>query len=194
MAMTMIVGVVVAAMLVMHVVMIVAVRMSMIVMMMDEIARGGFISAALRLERRIDGDDLRTKACQQRLDGWIALQPDPPLQHLDRHVPVAEMPGKPRQPRQIGRPRLHQWLRLGDDFNVSAGVEQQRVVSAQPHRFGEIELHAGAFDPEQKALLRLPLRMRQDQRIDGGNALPFGGVKNASGAWHVRSDLDDAFN
>ena len=128
------------------------------------------------------------RLCQQRLDRRIALEPQPPLQHLHRHMPVAEMPGEPRQRRQIGGARLDQRLGLGHDLDEGAVIEHQRVVGAQPHRLGEIELDAGAFDAEQKALLRLALRVGQDQRIDDGVGPPFGGVENAGGAWHVRSD------
>ncbi len=59
----------------------------------------------------------------------------------------------------------------------------ERVVGAKPHVFGEIELDAGAFDAEREALLRLPLRMRKDQRVDDGSgdcpALPLGSRLNA---------------
>jgi hypothetical protein len=199
---------IVAAVLVMHVRMIVgmivtvamrvivAVVMTVIVMMVRVvmvvrvamtvavIAGGGFISSALRLERRVDGRDLGAETLQQRLDGGIALDPQPALQHLDRHMPVAEVPGKPRQARQIGRTRLDQRLGLGHDLNEPAGVEFQRIVGAKPHRLGKIQFDAGALHAEQEALLRLALRMGQDQRVERGGVPPFGGVKNAGGAGH----------
>ena len=169
--------------------MIVAVMMIVIVVMvMVVIARRRGIGAALRLERRFDGDDLRAEALQQRLDRRIALEPQPALQHLHRHMTVAEMPGEPRQRRQIGGARLDQRLGLRHDLDQPAVVEHQRVVGAQPHRLGEIELDAGALDAEQEALLRLALRMGQDERVDDGRVPPFGSTKNAGGAWHVRSD------
>ena len=185
--------VLVATMFVMHVLMIVAIRMPMrmpmiVVTVVVMIIGGGFVSTTFRLERRIDGDYLRAEAGQQRLDGRITLEPDPPLQHLDWHMAVAEMPGKPRQSREIGRPRFDQRLGLRHDLNVAAGVEHQYVIGTQPHRFREVEFDASAFDPEQKALLRLTLRMGQNQRIDSGSVPPFGGMKNACGAWHVGSD------
>ncbi len=69
---------------------------------------------------------------------------------------------------KIGRARLDQRLGLGHHLDQPAVVEHQRVVGAQPHRFGEIELDAGAFDAEQEALLRLALGIGQDQRVDDG--------------------------
>ena len=160
--------------------------MIMIVVMM--IARGRGVGAALRLERRVDGDHFRAEALQQRLDRRIALEPQAALQHLDRHMPVAEMPGEPRQRRQIGGARLDQRLGLGHDLDQPAVVQHQRIVGAQPHGFGKIEFDAGALDPEQKALLRLALGVGEDQRIGDRRVPPFGSMENAVGAWHVRSD------
>jgi len=173
--MTVIVSIIVARVMVMVVV----------VMMMAVIARGRGIGATLRFERSVERDDLRAQALQQRLDRRIAFEPQPALQHLDRHMPVAEVPGKPRQRRKIRRAHLDQWFGLGHDLNESAVVEHQRVVGAQPHSFGKIELDAGAFNAEHETLLRQPLRIRQDQRIDGGRIQPFGSVNNTSGAWHI---------
>ena len=171
--------------MIMAVVMMVVIVVMVIVVM---IARRRGVGAALRLERRVDGGDLRAEAFQQRLDRRIALEPQPALQHLHRHMAVAEMPGEPRQRRQIGGARLDQRLGLGHHLDQPAVVEHQRIVGAQPHRLGEIELDAGAFDAEQEALLRLALRVGQDQRVDDGRVRPFGSMKNAGGAWHVRSD------
>ena len=166
-------------------VMVMVVVMRMIVMMMAVIARGRGIGATLRFERSVERDDLRAQALQQRLDRRIAFEPQPALQHLDRHMPVAEVPGKPRQRRKIRRAHLDQWFGLGHDLNESAVVEHQRVVGAQPHSFDKIELDAGAFNAEHETLLRQPLRIRKDQRIDGGRIQPFGSVNNTSGAWHI---------
>ena len=147
---------------------VIVVVVTVIVMVVIVAVRGRVVGAALGLERRVDGDDLGAEALQQRLDRRIALEPQPALQNLHRHMAVAEMPGEPRQRRQIGGARLDQRLGLRHHLDQPAIVEQQRVVGAQPHRLGEIELDAGAFDAEQEALLRLALRMRKDQRVGDG--------------------------
>ena len=193
----MIVLVIVATMLIVFVMMIVAVTLAMrmtvsmimgvivVTMVMILTAGSRFISAALRLEGRLDDRHFRTKAFKQCLDRRIALEPQSPLQDLDRHVAVAEVPGEPRQSRKIGGAGLDQRFGLSYDLDQPSGVEHQRIVGAQPHRLREIKLDAGAFDAEHEALLRLTLRMRQNERIDGGHIPPLGGMKNASGAWHV---------
>ena len=177
MVMTMIVMVVIVTMIM--VVVIVAVVMI--------VRRGRLVGAALRLERRLDGRDLRAEALQQRLDRRIALEPELALHDLHRHVTVAEMPGEPRQRRQVGRARLDQRLGLGHHLDQPAVVEHQRVVGAKPHRLGEIELDAGALDAEQEALLRLALRVRQDQRVGDRRVLALGCGDDAGGAGHGRS-------
>ena len=155
----------------MVVIMVVIVAMTMmvvIVVVVMMLVRRRRIGAALGLERRVDGNDLGAEASQQRLDRRIALEPQPTLQHLHRHMPVAEMPGEPRQRRQIGGAHLDQWLGLRHHLDQPAIVEHQRVVGAQPHRLGKIKLDAGALDAEQEALLRLALRVGKDERVDGG--------------------------
>jgi len=134
----------------------------MIVVMMIVIAHHRVVGAALRLERRIDGNHLGAEALQQRLYRRIGLEPEPALQNLNRHVAVAEVPGEPRERRQIGSTRLDQRLGLRHDLDKPAVVEHQRVVGAQPHRLGEVELDTRAFDAEQEALLRLTLGVRQN--------------------------------
>ncbi len=180
MAVVVVVMMVVAVTMVM-VVMIVTV---VVVMMLVAVRRRG-IGASLRLERRLDGDDLGAEAFEQSLDRRVALEPQPAFQHLHRNMAVAEMPGEPRQTGQIGGSRLDQRLGLGHDLDQLAVVQQKRVIGAKAYRLGEIELDAGALDAEQKALLRRTLRVGQDQRVDDGLVAPFCRSENASGAWHV---------
>ena len=173
---------------VMIVVVVVPVVMTMVMMMMSMIvvmmvvaviAHRRVVGAALRFERRIDGDHLGAEALQQRLDRRIGLEPEPALQHLHRHMAVAEVPREPGERRQIGGPRLDQRLGLRHDLDEAAVVEHQRVVGAQPHRLGEVDLNADAFGAEQESLLRLTLGMRQNKRVDGGRVPSLGGTKNA---------------
>src|SRR5207244_1598485 len=62
--------------------------MPMIMVMVVVIADRRVISAALRLERRVDGNHLGAEAAQQRLDRRIGLEPEPAFQHLHRHMAV----------------------------------------------------------------------------------------------------------
>jgi hypothetical protein len=165
-----------------------AVIMRMIVMVMVVLTCGRGVGAALRLERRIDLRDLRTKSREQRLDRRIALEAQPTFQNLHRNVAVAEVPRNPRQRRQICGADFDQRLRFGHDFDEAAIVKHQHVVGAKPNGFGKIKLDARALDAEQKALVRLPLRIGEDQRIGSRLLAPLGGRENAGGAGHVRSN------
>lgn len=172
--------------MVMSVAMIVVMMTVMIVVVMA-VGGDGFVIAAFRLERRFDGDHLCAKALQQRLDGLIALQPELPFHDLHRHVPAAEMPGEPRQGRQIARAHFDQRLGLRHHFDQSPVIEHQGVVGPQPHRFGEIKFDASALDAEQEALLRIPLGVRKNERIGGGRVAAVGCGDNAGRARHGMS-------
>jgi hypothetical protein len=132
------------------------------------------IGITLRFERRIDEGNFRAQTFQQCLDRWVALKPQPPIQHLHWHVAVAEMPGKARKRRKISGARLDQRLGLGHHLDQAAIVKLQRIVGAKPHGLGEIELDAGPLDAEQEALVRLPLGERQDQSVNDGGVPPLG--------------------
>ena len=146
------------------------------------------IGAAFRLERRFDGSDLGAEALEQRLDRFIALEAQLAFHDLHRHVAVAEVPGEPRQRREVCGAHLDQRLGLRHYLHQSASFQQQRIVGSQPHHFRKVELDAGALNAEQKPLQRLPLRMRKDERVDHGAIAPFGNTKNAGGARHIQSD------
>ena len=156
-------------------------------MVVTVVVRLGLIGAAFGLERRFDRNYPGAERRQQFLDRRIASEPQALLQNLHRDMPVAEMPGEPRQRRKIGGAGFDQRLGLGDDLDQRAVIEHHRVVRAQPHGLRKVEFHTGAFDAEQEALLRPPLRMAQDQRVDDVSALPSGSGLDACGAWHGRS-------
>ena len=148
------------------------------------VVRLRFVGAAFRLERRVDGDDLGAERREQFLDRGIALKPQTLLQNLHRHVAVAEMPSKPRQRRKVSGAGLDQRFGLSHDLNQRTIIQHQGIVSAKPHLFWEVELDANAFNTEHETLFRLPLRMREDERVDDVSTLPFGSRLNAGGAWH----------
>jgi len=118
------------------------------------------IGATFGFERRFDRDQTAAEVLQHGLDRRIAPQPQLAVENLHRHVPIAEMPGETGERGKVGGAHLDQRLGLGHHLDQTSILEHQRIVGSQPHRFGKIELHAGALDAEQKALLRLALRER----------------------------------
>ena len=146
-----------------------------VIVAMIMLVRGHGIGTAFGFEWRLDLEKLRAEGYEQRLDPCIAPEPELALQHLYRHVTVAEMPGEPGEPWKIGSAHLNQRFRLRDDLNQPTFVQHQRIVGAKPHRLGEIEFHASALNAEQEALLSLALGVRQDQRVNDRGVAPLGG-------------------
>jgi hypothetical protein len=181
-----VVTVIVAMIMVMMVMVMVIVAMVVVGMAVMLMTGGGLVGAAFGLERRFDRGNLGAQAFEQRFDCRISLQSQPAFQHLHRHMAVAEMPGEPRQRGQVGGAHLDQRFGLGHHLDQGAIVEQQRIIGAKPHWLGQIEFDAGALDPEQEALLRLALRVGEDERIDRRRVRPFGSMKNAARPWHCR--------
>jgi hypothetical protein len=167
--------VMIMAMMVVVVIMVMVMMMMIVTVMMMVVSCRNGIGAAFGLERCFDRHQLCAQPFEQRFDGRVPLDPKPSLQHFHRYVPVPEMPGQPGERGKVGGARLDQRLGLGHHLDGGAVVKQQRIISAQPDRLGEVKLDAGAFDAEHKPLVRLALRVRQDQRVEDGGALPFSG-------------------
>ncbi len=160
--------------MVMVMVVLMAVRMIVVMTMIVMICAGYGIGPALRLKRRIDRGDLRTRGLQQRFDIARSAHAQAIGQKFDRHMAVAEVPGEPRQRRRIGRSHLEQWFGFRHDLDETTVVEQQNVVVAQPHRLGEIEFDAGTFHAEEKSALGRALRAGENKRVDDAARLTIG--------------------
>ena len=88
------------------------------------------VGAAFRLERRAAAGDLRAQLAQHVLDHVVVADAQASRQDLGRQVPVAEMPGKARQPLRIGGGDLEDVLvrgaeetRLGSKTTGTEAVE-----------------------------------------------------------------------
>src|SRR5687767_15005679 len=93
---------------VMTLVMVMAVVVMVVMMIVSAVRR--LISPTLGLERRVDFGELGTEAFEQHFDRGITAQSQPPFQHLNRHVTIAETPGKSRQCSKVVSARLDQGL------------------------------------------------------------------------------------
>jgi hypothetical protein len=108
------------------------------------------IGAAFRLEWRLDHCYFGVERRQQVFDFGITAHPDPVRQQLGLDMPIAEVPGDARQRGQVARAGLDQRLRRRYDFDASAILKHQQIVSAQPHpavQFNIDGLAFGAYDP-----------------------------------------------
>ena len=144
-------------MMIVVVVMIVAMRMVVMMIVVMTIAGNG-VSAAFRLERRIDRLELCSESLQRLLKRRITTQAHAVFLYLDRYVTVAKVPGQPRERHGIFDAHFEERFGFRNDLHNAAIVEQQRVVGAKAHGFRKIEFDTRAFDAEEKAALRLALR------------------------------------
>jgi len=149
-------------------VMVVAVMMVMIVpvaVVMTSVGRRK-VGAAFGIERRLDGGHFCAEPREQRLDRGVAPHTQPVREQLNRHMPVAEMPGEPRERGQVLRARLDERLRLGDHLDQGAVVEQQQIAHAQRDLFDEVESKARPLHAGRAAVRRPALLGREDHCID----------------------------
>src|ERR1700741_2715260 len=121
MAMTMMMVVVVMAVIV-----VIVVRAIMIMPMMDMMR----IGAAFGIERRFNGCEPRAQALQHGLEPAVRPHAQAVGEDLHRDVPVAKVPGKARQMRQVLAANLDQRLRLDHHLDNAAVVEFKRVPVA----------------------------------------------------------------
>ncbi len=126
-------------------------RMAVIVAMMI-MACMRRVGPAFRIERRLDRREPCAERGEHRLERGIAPQPDPVRQHLDRDVPVAEMPGEPREMRQVVAADFGERFGFDHDFNQVAAVELERIAHAQCHGLGSISPIGVPFTPVRCAV------------------------------------------
>jgi len=115
------------------------------------VARRRDISAAFRIERRLDRRDLGAEPARHVLDDVIPPNAQALLEQFGRQMPVAEMPGDAGERGGVGGANFGQFLGRGDHFDDPPVVERQPVAAAQHHRFGQVEqegepAHAGHRD------------------------------------------------
>ena len=118
------------------------------------------ISAAFGIERRFNRCQARAQPLQHRLERAVRPHAQAVGKNLHRHVPVAEVPGNPRQVRQVVAANLDQRLRLDHHVDDAAVVEFKRVPIAQENSLGKHRadlsaVHAGEMPGLQAALVRL---------------------------------------
>ena len=97
------------------------------------------IGAALGVERALDTAHLGAQPVHHVGDHVIVADVDDALTDLGGEVPVAEVPGDPRQLVRIGAADLEKRLGRRLDGNEGAILEPDAVARAQARRFGEIE-------------------------------------------------------
>jgi hypothetical protein len=143
------------------------------------------VRALLRIERRVEGSQPSAEPPQHVLDHMIAANTQPVADDLHLDVPVADVPGEPRQRMAVGRGDFDQRFRAADDPNDAAIVEHKTVAVAQSDHLRQIEQKrrpavAGQNDPSA-----LPLMRVEQDLIDRAAAVPMARHLDGMRAFHL---------
>ena len=94
------------------------------------------VRALLRIKRRVEGSQQSAEPPQHVLDHMIAANTQPVADDLHLDVPVADVPGEPRQRMAVRGDDFDQRLRAADDPHNAAIVEHKTVAVAQSDDLG----------------------------------------------------------
>ncbi|MFZ0572293.1 MAG: hypothetical protein WA384_20365 [Rhodomicrobium sp.] len=99
------------------------------------------VHSGLRVKRRLKSRQLRAGADQHLLDGMVRQNPDCSGPDLGRHMPVAEMPGKPHELTRVAMMRFYDGFWSGPDNDPAPIPEPQPVAIGHYRRMRQIEKH-----------------------------------------------------
>ena len=160
--------------------------MIVIVVMMVMAVIKMVIGATFRVERRLELGQPRAQSAQHVLDHMVAADAQKFADNLHVDVPVADMPGEPRQRVGVGGD-LDQRLRAPDDTDDGTVVEHEAVAVMQGSRLRQIEEKPGAaVGAEHDAPAMTLMRVERDG-IDGGPIVPMAGGLDFTRAFHART-------
>jgi hypothetical protein len=174
-------GVVVGAMTVM---MIVAVMlMTMVIMIIVSMAGLG-VGPAFRIERRLDLDDARPQPLHHRFDHMVPANSQALGQDLGRQVPVAEMPGEPHQMMRIAGANFEQRLGRRHDLDQPAVLQHQGIATAKRGGVLEVEQECEPAGPGHRQTATVAIVEIEQDGI-GSGLFPTMLPEHARGADHA---------
>jgi hypothetical protein len=144
---------------------------------MRVVVMGRDIGAALRIERRLNGDHLCAKSVRHIFDDVIATNAQRAAGQFDRQMAIAEMPGDASERDRVLATDFGQRLWSGDDFDDASILERQPIAGPQHHRLRQIEKKFEAANPCHRQAAAIPVVVIQDDGI-GWRAGPRAGRVN----------------
>jgi hypothetical protein len=151
------------------------------------------VSALLRIKRRIDRSQQSAEPPQHVLDHMIAANTQPVADDLHLDVPVADVPGEPRQRMAIGGGDFDQRLRAADDPHDATIVEYETVAVAQGDDLRQIEQKSRTALAGQNNPAALPLVRVKENLIDRAAAVPTARRLDGMRALHLAHDTGGGF-
>jgi len=183
--------IVVAPVVVIMLMMLIAVTMRMSVAKSVAMTVRLGVRALLRIKRRIEGSQQSAEPPQHVLDHMIAANTQPIAHDLHLDVPVADVPGEPRQRMAVGGGDFDQRLRAGDDPHDAAIVEHKTVAVAQGDDLRQIEQKGRTALAGQNDPAALPLVRVKENLIDRAAAVPTARRLDCMRAFHLAHDTGD---
>jgi hypothetical protein len=158
--------------------MIITMRVIMIVRVLP-------VRALLWIERRFHRRKPRAEATQHVLDHMIAANAQPIADDLHIDMPVADMPGEPRQFAAVSSRDFDQLLRPADDAHDAAVVEHETVAIAQSRSLRQVEQKGRAPLTGQNDAAAMPLVRVEQNLIDRTGAVPVARCLDCTRAFHI---------
>jgi hypothetical protein len=143
------------------------------------------VRALLRIERRFHRRKPRAEATQHVLDHMIAANAQPIADDLHIDMPVADMPGEPRQFAAVSSRDFDQLLRPADDAHDAAVVEHETVAIAQSRSLRQVEQKGRAPLTGQNDAAAMPLVRVEQNLIDRTGAVPVARCLDCTRAFHI---------
>jgi len=143
------------------------------------------VSAMLRIERRLHRRKPRAEPAQHLLDHMIAANAQPVADDLHVDVPVADMPGEPRQFVTVGGGDFDQRLRPADDAHDAAVIEHKTITVTERRRLRQVEQEGRAALAGQNGAAAMALMRIERNLIDGAGAVPMARGLDCMRAFHL---------
>jgi hypothetical protein len=143
------------------------------------------VRALLRIKRRVDRSEPSAEPPQHVLDHMIAANTQPVADDLHLDMPIADVPGQPRQHMAVGGGDFDQRLRAADDPHDAAIVEHKTVAVAQSDDLGQIEQKGRAALARQNDSAALALMRVEQNLIDRAAAVPVAHRLDGMRAFHL---------
>lgn len=135
-------------------------------MAMTAVATLMMIGAMDRLEGFDDLRHLGSQPSEHRLDDVIALDQDPRFLDLRGKMPVAEMPAELHPVNGIAGTDFQQGFLGGDDLDMAAAFELEKIAMFQHDRLPEVEHHHIVMRQMKEFAPQMALVMPQHDDID----------------------------
>jgi hypothetical protein len=142
------------------------------------------VGAMLWIEWHFHRREPRAEPAQHVLDHMVTANAQPIADDLHVDMPVADMPGEPRQFVTIGRGDFDQRLRPAGDAHDAAVVEHETVTVTQCRRLRQVEQEGRAALAGQNGTAAMALMRIERNLIDGAGAVPLACDLDCMRAFH----------